>query len=100
MSDSSTRLEGRVALVTGAGNGIGQACALALARHGASIVVNDLGTDEYASGRSSAAADGTVATIRAGGGTAAANYDSVASPDGCAAAVQTAIDEFGQLDIV
>jgi NAD(P)-dependent dehydrogenase (short-subunit alcohol dehydrogenase family) len=100
MVDTSSRLKGRVALVTGAGNGIGQACALALGRHGASVVVNDLGTDEYASGRSSAAADGTVATIRDEGGSAAANYDSVADPDGCAAAVQTAIDEFGQLDIV
>ncbi len=100
MGDSSNRLKGRVALVTGAGNGIGQACALALARHGASVVVNDLGTDEYATGRSSAAADGTVATIRDEGGTATANYDSVADPAGCAAAVQTAVDEFGQLDIV
>jgi NAD(P)-dependent dehydrogenase (short-subunit alcohol dehydrogenase family) len=98
--DTSDRLHGRVALVTGAGNGIGQACALALARHGASVVVNDLGTDEYASGRSSAAADGTVAAIRDAGGIAAANYDSVADPGGCAAAVQTATDEFGKLDIV
>jgi NAD(P)-dependent dehydrogenase (short-subunit alcohol dehydrogenase family) len=100
MTDGSNRLQGKVALVTGAGNGIGQACALALARHGASVVVNDLGTDEYATGRSSAAADGTVATIRDEGGTATANYDSVADPAGCAAAVQTAVDEFGQLDIV
>jgi 3-oxoacyl-[acyl-carrier protein] reductase len=62
--------------------------------------VNDLGTDEYAQGRSSAAADATVTAIRDAGGRAAANYDSVADPAGCAAAVQTAIDEFGQLDIL
>ena len=100
MSDSSDRLKGRVALVTGAGNGIGQACAQALARHGASVVVNDLGTDEFATGRSSEAADSTVAGIVADGGSATANYDSVADPDGCAAAVQTAIDTYGKLDIV
>jgi NAD(P)-dependent dehydrogenase (short-subunit alcohol dehydrogenase family) len=100
MADRSDRLQGRVALVTGAGNGIGQACADALARHGASVVVNDLGTDEYAGGTSSEAADSTVDAIRAAGGTAAANYDSVADPGGCARAVQTAVDEYGQLDIV
>jgi NAD(P)-dependent dehydrogenase (short-subunit alcohol dehydrogenase family) len=100
MSDTSDRLRGRVALVTGGGNGIGQACAEALGRHGASVVVNDLGTDEYATGTSSDAADSTVAAIHAAGGRAAANYDSVADPDGCARAVQTAVDEFGKLDIV
>lgn len=100
MTDSSDRLQGRVALVTGAGNGIGRACAEALARHGASVVVNDLGTDEYAGGTSSEAADSTVDAIRSEGGTAAGNYDSVADADGCARAVQTAIDEFGQLDII
>lgn len=62
--------------------------------------MNDLGTDEYAQGRSSAAADATVAAIRDAGGTATANHDSVADPDGCAAAVQTAIDGYGKLDIV
>ena len=100
MTDTSDRLKGRVALVTGAGNGIGQACAEALGRHGASVVVNDLGTDEFASGRSSAAADATVAAIVEGGGTATANYDSVADSAGCEAAVQTAVDTYGQLDIV
>ena len=94
------RLAGRVALVTGAGNGIGRSCALEIARHGASVVVNDLGTDEFASGTTSVAADTTVADISAAGGTAIANYDSVASSAGCERAVQTAVDAYGQLDIV
>ena len=94
------RLDGRVALVTGGGNGIGEACALRLAEHGAAVVVNDLGTDEWAQGRTSEAADSTVAAIRAAGGEAVANYDSVATSQGCKNAVQTAIDAFGQVDIV
>lgn len=94
------RLEGRTALVTGAGNGIGKACALALAAHGASVVVNDLGTSEYGEGKSSAAADATVAEIERAGGRAIAEYSSVATSHGCEAAVQTAVDAFGRLDIV
>jgi NAD(P)-dependent dehydrogenase (short-subunit alcohol dehydrogenase family) len=94
------RLDGRIALVTGAGNGIGKACAMALAAHGASVVVNDLGTNEFAAGQSEAAADATVAEIRAAGGSAAASYASVADPAGCADAVHTAVEAFGQLDIV
>jgi NAD(P)-dependent dehydrogenase (short-subunit alcohol dehydrogenase family) len=94
------RLSGRAALVTGAGNGIGRACAEALGAHGAAVLVNDLGTDEFAHGTSTTAADETVAAIRANGGTAAADYNSVADSAGCANAVQAAIDEFGKLDIV
>ncbi len=94
------RLSGRFALVTGAGNGIGRACAVALAAHGASVMVNDLGTSEFAEGRSESAADATVAAIRAAGGTAEANYDSVADSAGCAAAVSATTDAFGQVDIV
>src|SRR5947209_4957116 len=77
------RLRGRTALVTGAGNGIGKACALALGAEGANVVVNDLGTSEFADGSSSAAADGTVAEIKAAGGTAVASYDSIADAEGC-----------------
>ncbi len=98
--DVAGRLDGRVALVTGAGNGIGRACALALGAEGARVVVNDLGTDEFARGTSAGPADATVATIVEGGGTAVANHDSVADPAGCGRAVQQAVDAFGQLDIV
>jgi NAD(P)-dependent dehydrogenase (short-subunit alcohol dehydrogenase family) len=94
------RLDGRVALVTGGGNGVGRACAIGLAEQGASVVVNDLGTDEYAQGVSSTAAESTVAAIRELGGEAEANFDSVATPEGCAAAVATAVDAFGKVDIV
>src|SRR5690606_25178465 len=100
VGDSSDRLKGRVALVTGAGNGIGQACAMALAAHGASVVVNDLGTDEFATGRNSAAANANVEAITAAGGEAVANHESVADPEGCRSAVQTGIDAFGKVDIV
>lgn len=94
------RLEGKVALVTGSGNGIGKEVALRLAAEGAAVVVNDLGTDVVGEGRSSAAADGTVAEIIAAGGKAVANYDSIAEPEGCANAVRTAVETFGACDIV
>lgn len=94
------RLDGRVALVTGAGNGIGQACALSLAAHGAAVVVNDLGTSEVGAGSSTGAADGTVAQIVAAGGTAAASHDSVGDADGCRAAVATARAAYGHVDIL
>ena len=93
-------MQGRTALVTGAGNGIGRAIALLLAAEGASVVVNDLGTDEFGEGTSRAAADGTVAEIVAAGGVAVANYDSVAEMDGCTRAVQAADDAFGACDVV
>jgi NAD(P)-dependent dehydrogenase (short-subunit alcohol dehydrogenase family) len=94
------RLTGRVALVTGAGNGIGKEIALGLAREGASVVVNDLGTDVGGDGASSGAADGTVALIKEAGGIAVANYDSIATPEGCVNAVATAVSAFGACDIV
>ena len=93
-------LDGRVAIVTGAGGGIGREHALALARAGASVIVNDLGGSRDGSGASSAMADQVVAEIRAAGGEAAANYDSVASVEGGRTILQTALDSFGRVDIL
>ncbi len=94
------RLQGRTALVTGAGNGIGKAIAHLLAAEGAAVVVNDLGSSVTGEGKSAEAADETVAEIQASGGTAVANYDSVAEPAGCVSAVRTAVETFGACDIV
>ncbi|MFK4481676.1 SDR family NAD(P)-dependent oxidoreductase [Curtobacterium sp. AB7] len=94
------RLAGRTALVTGSGNGIGKEVALRLAAEGANVVVNDLGTSAFGEGVSSQAADDTVAQILAAGGSAVANYDSIADPQGCEQAVATAVDTFGACDIV
>jgi 3-hydroxyacyl-CoA dehydrogenase/3a,7a,12a-trihydroxy-5b-cholest-24-enoyl-CoA hydratase len=91
------RFDGRVAIVTGAGNGLGRSHALLLASRGARVVVNDLGGTHTGGGRSSAAADKVVEEIKALGGEATANYDSV--EDG-AKIVQTALDAFGRVDIV
>ncbi|MCW2667581.1 MAG: serine/threonine protein kinase [Frankiales bacterium] len=91
-------VEGRVIAVTGAGNGLGREYALLLARSGARIVVNDLGGARDGSGAGSAAADAVVAEIEAAGGEAAANYDSVATQEGGAAVVQTALDRWGRID--
>jgi NAD(P)-dependent dehydrogenase (short-subunit alcohol dehydrogenase family) len=94
------RFDDRVAVVTGAGGGLGRSYALELARRGAKVVVNDLGGAADGTGQGSAAADQVVAEIEAAGGTAAANYDSVALPEGGEAIVQTALDRFGSVDIV
>jgi len=94
------RLEGRVAIVTGAGRGIGRGEALALASEGAKVVVNDLGSAVDGSGASRSPADDVVAEIRKLGGEAVANYDSVATVKGAENIVKTAIDNFGKLDIL
>lgn len=94
------RLSGRVALVTGAGNGVGKEIALSLAAQGASVLVNDLGTSETAEGASRGAADVTVELIREAGGNAVASYDSVADSTGVKNAVSLAEDAFGPVDIV
>ncbi|KAL2911980.1 hypothetical protein HK105_208527 [Polyrhizophydium stewartii] len=91
------RFDGRVALVTGAGNGIGRIYALLLAKLGASVVVNDLGGSHTGVGGAHAAADKVVDEIRAAGGKAVANYDSVEDGDKL---VDTAIKAFGRIDIV
>src|SRR5690606_32553392 len=92
--------DGRVAVVTGAGGGLGRGYALELARRGARVVVNDLGGAVDGSGASRQAADVVVEEIEAAGGEAVANYDSVSSRDGGAAIIQTAVDAFGTVDIV
>ncbi len=94
------RLKERVALVTGAGNGIGKAIALQLASEGASVVVNDLGTNVEGEGQDTSAADGTVAQILAAGGKAVASYDSIAESGGCKRAVAKAVEAFGVCDIL
>lgn len=94
------RFDGRVAIVTGAGSGLGRSHAKALAARGAKVVVNDLGVDVAGGGRSSIGADAVVAEIKAAGGTAVANYDSVSDPASAAGIVKTALDEFGTVDIL
>ena len=90
----------RVAVITGAGGGLGREHALLLASLGAAVVVNDLGGSVDGTGAASNAADAVVDEITAAGGAAAAEYSSVATPDGGAAIVQKAIDEFGRIDVV
>ncbi len=92
-------LDGKVALVTGAGGGLGRAHALLLAQHGAAVVVNDLGGARDGSGEGHAMADQVVAEIEAAGGQAAADYGSVSDPTAAKQMVQTAVDRFGKLDI-
>lgn len=88
-------VQDRVVVVTGAGGGLGREYALTLAREGASVVVNDLGGARDGTGAGSAMADQVVAEIKDAGGRAVANYDSVASEEGGANIIQTALDEFG-----
>jgi NAD(P)-dependent dehydrogenase (short-subunit alcohol dehydrogenase family) len=91
---------GRVAIVTGAGNGIGRQHALELARRGAKVLVNDYGGDTFGHGGGPEAAEAVVAEIREAGGTAVANWSSVASTKGCNGMVAQAIEAFGRLDIL
>jgi NAD(P)-dependent dehydrogenase (short-subunit alcohol dehydrogenase family) len=97
---SEVRFDGRVAIITGAGGGLGKSHALELARRGAQVVVNDLGGAMDGSGSGTSAADLVVKEIEAAGGTAVSNYDSVSTKEGGESIVQTALDNFGQIDIV
>jgi len=93
-------LDNKVVVVTGAGGGLGRAHALAFARDGAAVVVNDVGSKRDGAGTDSSMADQVVAEITASGGRAVANYDSVARQEGAEAIMQSALKEFGRLDIV
>ncbi len=97
---AAIRLDGQVAIVTGAGGGLGRAYALALAARGACILVNDLGGTRDGIGSSTVAADAVVEEIRAAGGKAVANYDSVAMVEGGEHIVSSALEAFGRVDIV
>jgi NAD(P)-dependent dehydrogenase (short-subunit alcohol dehydrogenase family) len=90
----------QVVVVTGAGRGLGRLYATEFARRGASVVVNDLGGSMRGEGADASVADQVVQEIGAAGGTAVASHDSVDSPEGGAAIVQTAVDRFGRLDAV
>ena len=93
-------LKGKVAVVTGAGRGLGRCEAIALADAGVSVVVNDLGVEISGLGSSHEPADEVVAEITSRGGKAVANYESVADFDGAGRIIQQAIDTFGRLDIL
>jgi NAD(P)-dependent dehydrogenase (short-subunit alcohol dehydrogenase family) len=91
-------VQDRVVVVTGAGGGLGREYALTLANEGASVIVNDLGGSRDGTGAGHNMADQVVEEIKAAGGRAAANYDSVAEPEGAENIIKTALDEFGKVD--
>jgi NAD(P)-dependent dehydrogenase (short-subunit alcohol dehydrogenase family) len=97
---SQLTYDGKVAVITGAGGGLGRQHALLLASRGALVVVNDLGGTVDGSGADSSAAQKVVDEIRAAGGEAVANHDSVSTPEGGEGIIQTAIDAYGRVDIV
>ena len=93
-------LDGKVAIVTGAGNGVGRGEAVQLAAHGAKVVVNDLGGSVSGEGSDKRAADDVVEVITKRGGEAVANYDNVTDFAGAKNIIDTAIDSFGRLDVL
>lgn len=94
----SGMVEGKVVVVTGAGGGIGRDIALAMGAAGAKVVVNDIGASLTGEGHDAGPAQKVVDEIKAAGGEAAANTDSVADPKGAAGIIQTAVDAFGRVD--
>ena len=100
MNQPELRFDGRTAIVTGAGRGMGRTHALLLAARGANVVVNDLGGAIDGGGADEAPARSVVSEIEAAGGRAVANTASVASQDGAESIVKTALDHFGAVDIV
>jgi len=100
MEMTELRFDGQVAIVTGAGRGLGRLYALDLARRGASVLVNDLGGSSTGEGADMSVADTVAAEIEAMGGAAEANYDSVATSAGGQAVVDAALSRFGRVDIV
>ncbi|MCP5112556.1 MAG: SDR family NAD(P)-dependent oxidoreductase, partial [bacterium] len=92
--------DGKVAIVTGAGGGIGRAHALAFAAEGASVVVNDLGGARDGTGAGASMAESVAAEIRGKGGQSVADTHSVSEPESAEAIIQTAIDRFGRLDVL
>jgi NAD(P)-dependent dehydrogenase (short-subunit alcohol dehydrogenase family) len=97
---SQLTYDGKVAVITGAGGGLGRQHALLLASRGALVVVNDLGGTVDGSGADSSAAQKVVDEIRAAGGESVANHDSVSTPEGGEGIIQTAVDAYGRVDIV
>jgi NAD(P)-dependent dehydrogenase (short-subunit alcohol dehydrogenase family) len=97
---SEIRFDDRVAVITGAGGGLGRTYAIEFGKRGGKVVVNDLGGAADGSGAGTSMADQVVKEITEAGGTAVANYDSVATPEGGEGIIQTALDNFGQVDIV
>jgi NAD(P)-dependent dehydrogenase (short-subunit alcohol dehydrogenase family) len=95
-----TLLQDKVAIVTGAGRGIGRGVALLMGEHGAKVVVNDLGGAADGSGDSQRPADEVVDEIKANGGDAVANHDSVATAEGGESIIETALKTFGKLDVL
>jgi len=97
---SDIRYDGRVAIITGAGGGLGKTYALMLGKRGAKVVVNDLGGNPDGTGAGTTMADAVVKEIVESGGEAIANYDSVSTPEGGEAITKAAVDRFGKVDIV